>query len=91
MAKITRMVLLQRLARNSDGAVTLDNAVLISLAAVACFAVIGLFSAPFSVVLGKVFLFSLWLACIAAVANMAKWLGVLSPDTEVQAKTGINL
>jgi hypothetical protein len=91
MVKITRMVLLQSFARSSDGAVTLDNAVLISLAAVACFAVIGLLGAPFSIVLGKVLLLSIALACIAGLTIMAKWHGVLSPDTEVQANTGINL
>jgi Flp pilus assembly pilin Flp len=90
MTMFSRMVGLQRFVHDTDGAVTLDNAVLISLAAVACFAVIGLLGAPISIVLGKVMLLSISLACIAGITILAKWHGVLSEDALAQGRSRID-
>lgn len=91
MGGISRIAGLRSFAGDATSAAPIGQGVMGSPGAIGCFAVIGLFGAPFSVVLDKSMLFSLSVACMARIAIVAKWHGALSPGTEVQANTGIDL
>ena len=91
MRRISQIAGLQSFARDTAGAVPVGQGVMGSLGAIGCFSVVGLFGTPIPTVLGDSLLFSLAVACVAGIAVAAKWHGALSPDTEVQASTGISL
>ena len=78
------------LARLSFDVLPIGEALIASLGAVGCFAVIATFCLPFSIVLGKLLLLLLALACIGGIAICAKWHGVISDAVDEHVKTRIN-
>jgi hypothetical protein len=79
MTRTSQIDELQKFAGDAPASTLLEKGVMGAIAAVGCFAVIGVFGAPITVVLDRVFFLALSLACIAGFTIMAKWHGVLSP------------
>ena len=90
MPRFSRKVDLKLLPRDTTGAVSLDQAYISSMAVVGCLAVIALFSIDYSIVLDKLFLVVLSLACIGGIAVAARWHGIAKPGIDIQGKRGVS-
>ena len=85
MTTISRTVGPPAIERGTAGSLPIEQSYIGSLGSVGCFAVIGLLTMPSWIVLERLFLLALSLACIGGIVIAAKWHGVLSPRIETQS------
>ena len=82
MMRLSQNPIVRRFMEDETGADTIVQALAGSLACVAVFALIALFTDPISVLAIRGLLLSVSVGCTAGIALCARWMGVLSEDQE---------
>lgn len=90
MTNMSRSYGVTSLTRFSSDVMPIGEAFVGSLGAVGCFSLIAVFCLPFSIVLGKVLLLLLSLACIGGITICARWHGVIAEAVEEHVEARIN-